>query len=325
MKKILSAILAVIITVSVGSFALAASSRDDYMIVYNDYVDYYHNTYKDSYEIYNKTLDDFACEIVNNDLSGSELLDVLSFLKDLTERRNAFFGDRTTKDKSRYIVPFYRDKMNEAYKNAEYDSAINYCNKLKDAVIDRADFLNALMSGIDAYRKSIEENSVFKKLIKSIKSSNISYSDFLNTKNKWKVSASEYTPDYWNGYLEKQIEAGNVSSNKRIEIPTTDGYNVIGYTNIYSGKYSIMDAQKWDDFKSNKKYTLYFNAAIIITEDPNLAYSTNNQYIKNNILTLSGIMIFYKEKDDSNDKTIVYYVKEDGSVSEARSITSILP
>ena len=171
--------------------------------------------------------------------------------------------------------------------------------------------------------QSEEEDEVFRALKESIAGSAVTYADFLSTSFEWRINGTNYTPAYWNGYLEKLFEAGPLPSNTRLDINDPNGYNVFGFSNYISDKHTILNAANWDTFVTH--YGAFLPGAIIITNDSRLAYNQSNNYITQKLPSLAGSVVFYKAIGAQNFETVVYYIKADGTLSECRSIAEILP
>lgn len=163
-------------------------------------------------------------------------------------------------------------------------------------------------------------DSVFSDFSDKIANSLIT-TEFYDKKTAWSFgSGSKYDMSSWSGYLEKLLEKGEGS----VQRDTSDeGTNTLGLTNPYSGKQGVFNWNNWDSIKSGS-YSTHMPPAIIITNDPHLAYCEDNTYIHDNADTLKGAMVIYKANDASNDAAVVYYVKEDGSLSDPQSISNII-
>lgn len=160
------------------------------------------------------------------------------------------------------------------------------------------------------------------KFVNSIKTSSITYTDFLTKRKNFNVgSDTKYNPNSWNGYLEKILESGNVASNNRIA--ENEGKNTIGYENPYSGKGSVVNFNNWETIKRN--YPSYLPPAIFITNINSFDYNASNHtYIQDNISNLKGTMVFYKSNTKPNSKTQVYYIKQDGTLSDLMTVQEVL-
>jgi len=152
----------------------------------------------------------------------------------------------------------------------------------------------------------------------------ITYTDFLTKSSNWSVNGSNYTPNNWNGYLEKLLETGDVASNSRPPDPApgSQGSNTIGYQNPYGNNNQLVaNVDNWNNWwKSN-----YPNPAIIITRDSRFAHASSDPFVQNNVDNLRGSMIFYKDNSAPNSETQVYYVREDGSRSALVPLEEVLP
>lgn len=154
----------------------------------------------------------------------------------------------------------------------------------------------------------------------AINDSPLTYSDFLGKFKNYASYNSNYQPNYWNGYLEKILETGDVESNSRVV--ANEGTNTIGYKNPFSKKATVVNYSSWE---SVKNIELVKNPGIFITKDSNFNHSAlNHTYIQNNINTLKGTMVFYKEDSKDNSETQVYYIKEDGTLSDLIPIDEVL-
>ena len=145
-----------------------------------------------------------------------------------------------------------------------------------------------------------------------------------DTKFKW-GSGSKYSPDSWNGYLEKLLEAGDVESDRRDH--SKEGSNTIGYINSFS-----TSEKKGTVLNLPNKGTLnslyhsspdYLPPAIMLTKESELAYDSSDPYLTENLEKLKGTMILYKSDQMSNKDVQIYYVMEDGSKSELFYLTDI--
>ena len=156
----------------------------------------------------------------------------------------------------------------------------------------------------------------------SVQTSSILYSTFLEKSPTFNYGGgTQYNPNSWNGYLEKLLEVGDVASN--IKSSKNDGTNTIDYYNPYSGIGSVIDFYNWEKIKSY--YPSYIPPAIFITNISNFDYyASDHTYIQDNLNTLKGTMIFYKANSQDNSETQVYYIKEDGSLSDLTSVAEVL-
>jgi prepilin-type N-terminal cleavage/methylation domain-containing protein len=165
------------------------------------------------------------------------------------------------------------------------------------------------------------EDPIWSAFINAIQNSPLSAAAFLAKTQTWKGYSGSYQPNYWNGYLEKILERGDVASNKRD--PSYEGTNTIGYTNPYSDKATVVNYNKWDDIKNG--YPDKVPPAILITNQDHFDPTATDPYITNNIESLKGTMVFYKNNATQNSQTAVYYINEDGSLSDLRTIETVLP
>ncbi len=158
--------------------------------------------------------------------------------------------------------------------------------------------------------------------ISLLANSGIDLNAFLSKNGVFNIgSGTKYNPNTWNGYLEKLLEAGDVESNQRVS--ANEGSNTIGYVNPVSGKGTIIDFNNWNSIKN--AYPSYLPPAIFITNSSNFDYNASTHtYIQDNLSTLKGTMVFYKSDTQSNSEAQVYYINEDGSLSNLYSIEEIL-
>jgi prepilin-type N-terminal cleavage/methylation domain-containing protein len=151
--------------------------------------------------------------------------------------------------------------------------------------------------------------------------SGISLSAFLSKSSTFKFSSSKYSPDSWNGYLEKLLETGDVESNNRVS--ENEGSNTLNYQNPISGKETIIDFTNWNSIKNT--CSDYIPPAIFITNSNSFDYTaSNHDYITDNIDTLKGTMVFYKDNASANEDVQIYYINEDGSLSDLYSIEDVI-
>ncbi|WP_051280174.1 type II secretion system protein [Anaerovorax odorimutans] len=163
-----------------------------------------------------------------------------------------------------------------------------------------------------------EQTTLFAEALKN--NSILSSEDLLSKDITWKFgSSSNYDTASWSGYLEKILEKGE-GDNKRIS--ENDGKNTINYYNPLSKKTSIFNWNNWDSIKNSSDYKKYLPPAIIITNYKNL--EPNNSYIKENIDTLKGAIVIYKDDLDSIDKGVIYNIKEDGSVTAPKKLIDVI-
>jgi len=151
--------------------------------------------------------------------------------------------------------------------------------------------------------------------------SELKYSEFISTSSNFGFNATKYTPDSWNGYIEKLLESGNLDSNKRVT--SNEGSNQIDYTNPISNKKAIINYHNFNTIISN--YSEDIPPAILITRQNDFAYDSQSTYIKDNLESLKGTMVFYKKNNIPNEETQVYFINEDGSLSDLIPIDEILP
>lgn len=150
MKKLLALILALGLVASIGLTASAASDTyEDFETVYNSYKTLYNDTYVPAYDAYKASLQGLADTVSGSTITTQAEFDRLfSFVEYLKETKSTFFGNRTTENKSRYVVPEYREAMYSAVEAKDYASAISYCNQLTAAVQERINLLNSLETEI---------------------------------------------------------------------------------------------------------------------------------------------------------------------------------
>jgi|GEM_PF-703615 len=149
-KRVLTLIVTLILfAVWAVPVSAATVSKEDYKAIYNEYKDYYENTYVPAYYAYNQVLEDLRAQIQNTKFETYEQAQrVIDFLKAIKTRRNAFFGDRETPGTSRYIVPRLREAMYAAEKAEDFQSAYAYCDQLIKAVQARVAILNSLANSL---------------------------------------------------------------------------------------------------------------------------------------------------------------------------------
>lgn len=169
------------------------------------------------------------------------------------------------------------------------------------------------------------EDPIWSVFAEAIQNSSLSAAAFLITNRNSQFNSNNYKPAAWNGYLEKILEVGAAHSNSK---DTSDiGTNTIGYTNPFSDKATVVNSNNWDTIKNSSNYQAKLPPAILITDQDYFAPTSTDPYIVNNIDSLKGTMVFYKNKTATteNDQTVVYYINEDGSLSDPRSIETVLP
>lgn len=158
--------------------------------------------------------------------------------------------------------------------------------------------------------------------VQATQSSELDYEVFLSSKmNFSSADSTKYKPDSWNGYLEKLFETGNVESNDRVT--ENEGSNTIDYFNPYSNQGTVVNYNNWRTIVNN--YPTKIPPAILITSNADFNHESSSSFIKDNIETLKGTMVFYKHNNTSNDLVQVYQIQEDGSLSELIPIEDVLP
>ncbi len=162
--------------------------------------------------------------------------------------------------------------------------------------------------------------------ISALSESQIKLEDFLNTNTNFSFQSTKYTPDNWNGYLEKLLEQTNPDLGNTRN-PEDEGDNVIGYTNPYhSGDYAgtIFNTTNWNHIATNPNLAAYTPPAILIT-NANIFDHSQEKLEEKYIPSLQGTMVFYKANGALHETTQVYYINEDGTFSDLKNIEEILP
>ena len=156
MKKILSVFLSFVILLSFSvttTFMVSAqTTHGDYLTRYNEYKDYYNNTYKPLFVNYYTCVTNFRSRLhADKNLTKDQYKEIIAFLKSLTKEKKKTFGSVELKRSSRYYVPLWRNSMYEAEENEEYDTAIKYAVDLKAHIEQRVDCLNFLIDSMNNY------------------------------------------------------------------------------------------------------------------------------------------------------------------------------
>lgn len=152
------------------------------------------------------------------------------------------------------------------------------------------------------------------------------YDDYVTTSTLWDYGDYDnYNPSSWNGYLEKLFEKGQGDNTRLTTADEGYGKNTLNYTNPYSGQETIVNWNNWDQVESDTSLSALLPAAIILTNDSRLSTDQSSNYIKDHVSALKGSMIVYKADSATNDQTLVYYVKEDGSLSSSQTIDMVMP
>jgi prepilin-type N-terminal cleavage/methylation domain-containing protein len=178
---------------------------------------------------------------------------------------------------------------------------------------------------LDESGNATHADLILASIITAMKTGSLSYQTFLlkDTSFNW-GNSKNYNPTSWNGYLEKLLESGNIESN--IRVTDNEGSNQIGYKNPYSQNGTVVNLPNIDTINwLNSNYPDYMPPAILITKEAQFDPSSSGSYIRDNIEALKGAMVFYKPNGSSNDSVKVYYIKEDGTLSELILIESVLP
>jgi spore coat-associated protein N len=189
---------------------------------------------------------------------------------------------------------------------------------------------------INAVQLSGQENGSVMDVFKAAMArSAINYDEFMSKGNHHNVGSppySEYNVNSWNGYLEKQLEAGNVESNQRITIASPQyGNNTIGYVNPFSENetrgsvINLLNLGVFNYFRNNNPYKTMIPAAIIITRHSYFEHGrADDTFIRNNLDVLAGSIVFYKADNSPNDQVQIYYINMDGTKSDLVPISEIL-
>lgn len=228
-------------------------------------------------------------------------------------------------DATFYYSTFKDVPMEEVFADVHTDSG--RMQKLVDAAY--LDFMLEPRQEDVSFAWNINENvwelktadSVLTGFAALLADSGIDLTTFLGKNTHFSCGGSKYKPNSWSGYIEKLLEAGDVASNNRIS--ANEGSNTIGYQNPFSDQETIINYGDWDFIK--KKYPDYVPPAVFITNNSDFNYNaSNHDYINNNIDSLKGAMIFYKDDSSANSDVQVYYINEDGSFSDLYAIGDVI-
>ncbi len=191
---------------------------------------------------------------------------------------------------------------------------------------ENAEAQNTTVFAVSVTGTQSNRDTILQSLKSALTNSGLHYAVFLAKGTAWTFGSSgSYDPSSWSGYLEKWIEKGAGDNVRLLEGDAGYGQNAIGFSNYIGGKLSIMNWKRWDNLKNSAAYEPYMPFAIMITNDSSFAYQQNNSYIRNNLAKLKGAMVIYKADSMANSETQVYYIKEDGSLSDLVLIADVLP
>lgn len=255
------------------------------------------------------------------DIASVDLLNHTTSLARMNNRDTDPFLDAN--HSSPYLLDYLYDEgyLAKPVEPQSRDSAFLWLNQDQRWALSSVDAGNVM---------SVED--VFKA---AMATSGITYSDFLTKDRSFNVGSppyTEYNVNSWNGYLEKLLEAGDVSSNVRLDEQSPQyGNNALNYLNPFSeNEYrgvvlNVLNRGVFNYLRNNDPYRSMIPPAIILTRDHEFEHSrANSPFIQDNLDMFKGAMIFYKDNSWTNDRVQVYYFQADGSKSDLIPIADIL-
>lgn len=256
---------------------------------------------------------------------------------------------------SAITVPLVLDYIDKSKENVDIvnietlNSATNYCalaerKELTDVFLglnsdsEKIDFLytNSYISEIiypeqdDTYFLWDESDTLweiykgdlcFYELEEALENSKITSLEF-NSKdeNYSEFNYSVYLEDSWNGFIEKLLEKGEGDSSRLHLGDNGYGENTIGYVNPVNNNQSIVNYNSldWEGIGN------HIPPAILITSNVgDFSYDNISSYKAPN--KVKGTMIFCKSDETTNEDIEIFYVKDDGTLSDLINIGEVLP
>lgn len=201
---------------------------------------------------------------------------------------------------------------------------INYLisnNYLKENVIPQQEDTHFVWDKSEAIWEMYTGDPQYYRLADALEYSSITMSEFILTNQSYSgYNNSVYLTNSWNGYIEKILEKGDGSNNRLHNGDSGYGSNTIGYINPVNNNESVVNFNNldWSGVGS------YIPPAILITNNT-AEFSYDNITSYDNPDKIRGTMIFCKENDTRNEDIEIFYVKEDGTLSNLLNISEVLP